>query len=260
MSRGRRRLLGQHFLVKPDILDKIVEYGRVTREDTVLEVGAGRGELTWRIAERAGRVIAVEIDRGLVRELERRVSSYSNVEILVGDVLELRPTGFNKVISNPPYSISRRLMEWLMESGPELMVMTLQREFAVKLIANPGSPKYVYLSFLSGLLYESKIVEIVPRSYFNPPPRVDSAIVLMRRRPSVNKPGDEVRSIIRAIFTQRKQTLRRALGSVLRDEVIREQVAQKVPESLLSRRVFQLSPSELLEVAELISSIGEKPK
>ena len=103
MKKGKRRALGQHFLAKSDILDKIVEYGCLTDKDVVLEVGAGRGELTKRIAEKAGKVIAVEIDQELVEELEKKLSSYSNVQILVGDVLKLKPSGFNKVISNPPY-------------------------------------------------------------------------------------------------------------------------------------------------------------
>jgi len=254
MRKSKRKALGQHFLTKPDILDKIVGYADLTKDDVVLEVGAGRGELTKRIAERAGKVIAVEIDRELAEELERKLFAYSNVEILVGDVLKLKPVGFNKVVSNPPYSISRRLMEWLMESGPELMVFTLQREFTAKLIAKPGSLKYLYISFLSNLLYESEIKEIIPRRFFTPPPKVDSAIILMKRKKIAEKPENRVKKVIKALFTRRKQTLRHALRDLLKSEEARRKIFSEISDTCLSRRVFQLAPEELIEIAKAIAS------
>ena len=260
MKRSKRRILGQHFLTNPEILDRIVEYGQLSECDVVLEVGAGRGELTKRIAEKTGKVIAVELDRELAKELERNLSTYSNVEILIGDVLKLRPTGFNKVVSNPPYSISRKLLEWLMESRPELMVLTLQREFAAKLVAKPGSSKYLYVSFLSNLLYEAEIKEIIPRSFFNPPPKVDSAIILMNRKESPEKLEDDVKEIIKALFTRRRQTLRHALRDLLKSGKEGERVFSKIPEEILSRRIFQLTPKELIEVAEIVATGKAKPK
>jgi len=260
MKRSKRRILGQHFLTNPEILDRIVEYGQLSESDIVLEVGAGRGELTKRIAEKAGKVIAVELDRELAEELERNLSTYSNVEILIGDVLKLRPTGFNKVVSNPPYSISRKLLEWLMESRPKLMVLTLQREFAAKLVAKPGSSKYLYISFLSNLLYEAEIKEIIPRSFFNPPPKVDSAIVLMNRKESAEKLEDDVKEIIKALFTCRRQTLRHALRDLLKSGKEGESIFSKIPEEALSKRVFQLTPKELIEIAEIVAARKAKPK
>ena len=153
-----RRRLGQHFLIDEKILDRMVQYGEITESDVVLDVGAGRGELTVKLAERAGKVIAVELDPVLAEEARRRLRGYDNVELLVGDVLKLKPTGFNKVVSNPPYNISRKLLEWLIEGGAERIVLTLQREFASKLVAEPGSMKYLYISFISNLLYDSSIV------------------------------------------------------------------------------------------------------
>ena len=177
-----RRKLGQHFLIDEKILDRMVQYGEVVENDVVLDVGAGRGELTVKLAEKAGKVIAVELDRELANEARKRLKDYDNVELLVGDILKLKPSGFNKVVSNPPYSISTKLLEWLIDEGVERIVLTLQKEFASKLMAKPGSMKYLYISFLSNLFYDSSIVEFIPRNLFRPMPKVDSVIVLMLRK------------------------------------------------------------------------------
>lgn len=246
-----RRKLGQHFLTNQAILDKMVEYGRLSKSDIVLEVGAGRGELTEKIAEKAGEVIAVELDELLAREAESKLKHYSNVKLLVGDILKLKPSGFNKVISNPPYSISSKLLEWLIESKPELMVLMLQREFASKLVAKPGSLKYLYTSFLSSLFYESEIRDIIPRGMFKPPPKIDSAIVILEKRAEDIKLNSFSRDFLKSLFTRRKQTLRRVLGDLL-EEAGRPSNVLDLPEEILFKRIYQLSPKELLEVAEVM--------
>lgn len=237
----KRRTLGQHFLIREEVLDRLVSYGRISKEDVVLEVGAGRGELTKRIAEKAGKVIAVELDESLASEAMETLKNYSNVELLVGDVLELRPKGFNKVVSNPPYSISTRLLEWLIDSLPEIIVLTLQREFASKLLAKPGSRKYLFTSFLAQLFYEIQIAEIVPRIFFKPVPRVDSAIVVMVRRMGVRRIQPEEKRFLKLLFTRRRQILRKILKSFLRRDL-----GNLIPDDILSKRIYQLRPEELL--------------
>ena len=197
-----RRKLGQHFLIEEKMLDRLVQYGEVVENDVVLDVGAGRGELTVKLAEKAGKVIAVELDRELANEARKRLKDYDNVELLVGDILKLKPSGFNKVVSNPPYSISTKLREWLIDEGVERIVLTLQKEFASKLMAKPGSMKYLYISFLSNLFYDSSIVEFIPRNLFRPMPKVDSVIVLMKRKKNVREPDEEVKKFIKFLFTR----------------------------------------------------------
>ncbi len=257
MRRSKRRALGQHFLSNHKVLDRIVEYAQLSKSDVVLEVGAGRGELTRRLAEKAGRIIAVEIDQDLAEALKALAEAYSNIELIIGDVLRVKPAGFNKVVSNPPYSISSRLIEWLMDSKPELMVLTLQKEFASKLVACPGSSKYLYISVISSLLYDSKILEIVPRRFFNPPPKVDSVIVSMKRRADAPELKASWKKLWRALFTRRRQVLRRVLSDMLREDVIDENTFRSIPERLLPRRIFQLTPSELLSLAEILDPNGK---
>ena len=253
-----RRRLGQHFLIDEKILDRMVRYGEVTRDDVVLDVGAGRGELTARLAERARKVIAVELDRELAEEARRRLKDYDNVEFLVGDILKLKPTGFNKVVSNPPYNISTRLLEWLIGEDAERMVLTLQREFASKLVAKPGSTKYLYISFLSNLLYEPSIVEFIPRNLFRPMPKVDSAIVLMRRRESVRKLDEDVKRFVKFLFTRRRQMLRRVLRDLAKEEKLAVDLTEVLGDELMSRRVYQLTPSQLLSVSEKFLELKTK--
>jgi len=253
-----RRRLGQHFLIDEKILDRMIQYGKVTRDDVVLDIGAGRGELTARLAERAGKVIAVELDRELAEEARRRLKDYDNVELLVGDILKLKPRGFNKVVSNPPYNISTRLLEWLIEEDAERMVLTLQREFASKLVAKPGSTKYLYISFLSNLLYESSVVEFIPRNLFRPMPKVDSAIVLMRRREGVRKLDEDVKRFVKFLFTRRRQMLRRVLRDLAKEEKLAVDLTEVLGDELMSKRVYQLTSSQLLSVSEKFLELKTK--
>ena len=253
-----RRRLGQHFLIDEKILDRMVRYGEITRDDVVLDVGAGRGELTARLAERAGKVIAVELDQELAEEARRRLKDYDNVELLVGDILKLKPTGFNKVVSNPPYNISTRLLEWLIGEDAERIVLTLQREFASKLVAKPGSTKYLYISFLSNLLYESSVVEFIPRNLFRPMPKVDSAIVLMRRRKGVRKLDEDVKRFVKFLFTRRRQMLRRILRDLAKKEELAVDFTEVLGDELMSKRVYQLTPSQLLSVSERFLGLKAK--
>lgn len=252
MKGARRKVLGQHFLSNPMILDEMIEYAELSRSDAVLEVGAGRGELTKRLAEKAREVIAVEIDPSFVSDLQALAEAYPNVKLIIGDVLKVRPTGFNKVVANPPYSISSKLVEWLIGSKPELMVLTLQKEFAFKLVARPGSPKYLYISAISSLAYDSKILKIIPRSFFNPPPKVDSAMILMRRKSETPRLKDSWKKFWKMLFTRRRQLVRKVLADMLKRRLIEESGFKNLPESLLSKRVFQLAPNELLVLAEAL--------
>jgi len=258
--RKTSRRLGQHFLSNPEILDSIVEYGELSREDVVLEVGAGRGELTERIAERAGKVIAVEIDQRLVEELRERLRGYSNVEILAGDILKLKPRGFNKVVSNPPYRISLKLMEWLLDSKPDLMVLTLQKEFASKLVAKPGTSKYLYISVLASIFYDVKIAMTIPRSAFRPPPKVNSSLVVMKLKEEIPEISENEKEILKKVFTRRRQTAKRVLRDLAEDLGITLEILEKTGEETLSKRVFQLSADELLQIAKAIRRSEEKPK
>ncbi len=145
--------LGQHFLFDPAALHKVVAAAGLRGDETVLEVGAGVGSLTCRLAEAAGRVIAVEIDRRLIPLLQEAVRAFPNIQIVQGDVLSLDlealvAGGSYLVVANIPYQITSQLIRWLLEARrpPRVLVLTIQREVAERVVAQAGEISLLALS------------------------------------------------------------------------------------------------------------------
>jgi 16S rRNA (adenine1518-N6/adenine1519-N6)-dimethyltransferase len=217
--KSRRRALGQHFLHNRRLLEKIVAAVDPRPDEVILEIGPGRGALTWPLAAKAGRVMAVEKDAGLVTGLEARKPD--NVTIVAGDALTVsfgkivEESGVRppvKIAGNLPYSISGPLLGRFWEER-ELFtrgVFLLQKEVAERIAAGPGTKDYAPLSILLQIAFEVKILSKVRPGSFVPPPKVDSALVLLDRRP---RPLVEVedwngfRRFLNAAFAHRRKTL-----------------------------------------------------
>jgi 16S rRNA (adenine1518-N6/adenine1519-N6)-dimethyltransferase len=221
---GRRRALGQHFLRDPGIVRAIVELLAPTARDLVVEIGPGEGALTGELAGRAGRVVALEVDRGLVERLRRRLPG---VEVLEADARTwpygrlARPEGGRVlVVGNLPYSVGKPIVAALLEARAaiDLMVLMLQREVAERLAAPPGGKVYGALSVLTQAVCDVDLALRVPPGAFRPPPRVDSAVVrLVPRRESRVPSALEARfrEVVRAAFARRRKTLANALAGGL---------------------------------------------
>jgi 16S rRNA (adenine1518-N6/adenine1519-N6)-dimethyltransferase len=202
--------------VNPAYLDAIVRAADLTREDAVLEIGAGAGLLTARLGEQAGVVVAVEIDRGVIPALREVVADLPAVRVVEADAMSLDlaaqfPSGHRrKVVSNLPYQIASPLVVRMLEEIPNLdrMVITVQREVAERMQATPGSPAYGLLSVLVARRGAARIVRRVPPGAFLPPPRVESAIVSIVPR-TLPRPADPalLDALIRAAFAQRRKQL-----------------------------------------------------
>src|SRR3989344_38037 len=141
-----KKSLGQNFLINPHILDKIVSVAEITKNDTVIEIGPGTGNLTKRLAEKSKRTIAIERDRELIPILKENLKDYTNIEIIEGDILKLNPTALlrycatsYKIVANIPYYITSHLLKTVFEEWPkpELIVLTIQREVAQRIMAKP---------------------------------------------------------------------------------------------------------------------------
>jgi 16S rRNA (adenine1518-N6/adenine1519-N6)-dimethyltransferase len=205
-----KKSLGQHFLKDKNILAKEARLLAV-RGKAVLEIGPGDGRLTEQLLlAGAKKVIAVEKDTRLVGALKERFAGCP-VEILNADFLEINPQEFNieKIAGNIPYYISSQIVFRLKEFDFEDAVIMVQDEFAKKMVAAPKSPGYGRLSVTSQLSYELKYAQKVPRHLFMPPPRVDSAIILLKKSP--NRMGTREEDIIRALFSHKNKTVRNAL-------------------------------------------------
>jgi len=175
--------LGQHFLVDERVLKSLISAAGLTPNDTVIEVGPGLGILTRELAKKAGRVIAIEVDTRLASVLKETLAPWPNVAIINADVLESDPGALlaketpYKVVANLPYYIASAVLRHFLEASikPRLMVVTVQKEVAQAIAAQPG--KMGLLSVGVQFYGKPTIVDYVPARSFYPPPKVGSAIV-----------------------------------------------------------------------------------
>ncbi len=220
-----RKRLGQNFLTDHRVLKQILATAEISSEDNVLEIGAGLGILTEALAERARRVVAVEVDEELVAILRARLESLPNVEVVLGDILALDIANLMregstavatpyKVVANIPYYITSAVLRHILEASarPRLMVLMVQKEVAQRIVAAPGQMSLLAVSVqFYGL---PRLVARVPASAFYPAPKVDSAIVRIDPQQQLPIEDGEIAAffeIVRAGFAQRRKQLRNAL-------------------------------------------------
>ncbi len=235
-----QKKFGQNFLVDSSILDRIIESAQITKEDCVLEIGPGIGTMTQRLAEEAGAVVAVEIDKNLLPVLEDTLSAYENVTVINADILKLdlnriveehnggRPV---KVVANLPYYITTPIIMALFEKKVPLHSVTImvQKEVADRMRVGPGTKDYGALSLAVQYYAKPEIVTKVPAGCFMPKPNVDSAVIRLTR---YEKPPVEVEdetwlfAVIRASFNQRRKTLANGLANAGYPGIGRRQVEE----------------------------------
>jgi 16S rRNA (adenine1518-N6/adenine1519-N6)-dimethyltransferase len=219
-----KKSLGQNFLISHSGLKQIVQTASLSKEDVVLEIGAGVGNLTRLLAVHAGSVVAVELDNRMLLPLEEILGTFENVEIVHGDILKLKPEGLGlvagyKVVANIPYYITSALMRHLLESKPRpsLMVVTVQSDVAKRMCAVPDDMNLLALSIQ---VYGSPhIVGNILSTSFYPPPEVDSSIVSIQMFDQPLLPHPQLETYFRlakAGFSQKRKTLRNSLSAGLR--------------------------------------------
>ena len=208
--------LGQNFLIKRGIVDKIVHAAELTVGEPVLEVGPGIGTLTQGLAQSGADVTAIELDRRLLEVLDTTLASYDNVRIIHGDVLKLDvPMIMNhkpfKVVANLPYYITTPIIMSLLESKLpiERLVVMVQKEVALRMIAKPGTKDYGALSVAVQYYTEPDIVLDVPPKSFLPAPAVTSSVIrcVLRDKPPVDVIDEKLFfRVVKAGFAQRRKT------------------------------------------------------
>lgn len=246
-SRNRKsKRLGQHFLVDSAVLHKIADYAMLRRDDTVLEVGAGTGNLTSVLEERVDKIIAIEKDPRLANFLRKKFHDKKNVEIVEGDILKAHLSPFDKIVSSPPYYISSRLIFLLLKKNFNSMTMTFQREFASRLIAEPSSRNYGRLTVTLKHKADVELLDFVPKTAFRPIPRVDSHIVRVVPRAKATCVNEVfLDRMVRYLFSQRKRTLKGVLNRAIDPKATEPFESLVEPTALLQKRIFQLTISEL---------------
>jgi len=209
--------IGQHFLKNPAVVDAIVQKSHIRPTDIVLEIGPGTGNLTVRLLEHAKKVIAVEFDRRMVREVLKRVEGSEHekhLQMIHGDVLKVDLPYFDVCVANLPYQISSPFLFKMLAHKPmfRCAVIMFQLEFAQRLTAKPGDELYSRLTVNTQLLAKVENVLKVGKSNFRPPPKVDSLVVRIEIKnppPAVN--FTEWDGMIRLLFNRKHKTLRAIL-------------------------------------------------
>ena len=217
-----RKSLGQTFLVDARVLDDIVEAAELSPDDLVLEVGAGTGTLTERLALSSGRVVAVELDEGLFGILQSIYQGKANVTLVHGDILDLDFSSLidtsARIISNLPYYIMKPILMKILDESSRLPIqmalLMVQEEVGARMIASPGTKDYGVLTIAIAYRSDAEILRRVSADSFYPRPKVGSALVRlnMRATPPVDVKNERLFfQVVRAAFQHRRKTLRNAL-------------------------------------------------
>lgn len=265
-----QKKFGQNFLIDTYVLEKIISAAGITKNDCVLEIGPGIGTMTQYLAENAGHVVAVEIDRNLIPILKETLADYDNVTVINEDILRVDIKAlaeeYNggkpiKVVANLPYYITTPIIMGLFESGVPIdnITVMVQKEVADRMKEGPGSKDYGALSLAVQYYAEPEIVANVPPNCFIPRPNVGSAVIRLTRHkemPVEVKDPALMFKIIRASFNQRRKTLQNGLGNAPELPYTKEQIAAAIAEMGLTPTIRGEALS-LAQFAQLSDILGE---
>lgn len=239
---------GQNFLIDSHVLEKIMDAAEIGKDDCVVEIGPGIGTMTQYLAERAGEVVAVEIDKNLIPILTETLADYKNVSIINEDILKVdlnriveeknggRPV---KIVANLPYYITTPIIMGLFENHVPVKSITVmvQKEVANRMQVGPGTKDYGALSLAVQYYAKPEIVAIVPPNCFIPRPNVASAVIRLtchEKKPVEVKDEKGMFALIRASFNQRRKTLANSLSNAQNLSLTREQVTEALESMQLS--------------------------
>ena len=259
-----KQSLGQNFLYDEDLLAELTEAAGVTKDEDVLEIGPGCGSLTKHLCDRAGRVLAVELDERLIPLLSAFLEDKKNLTVVQGDVMSLNLAEVTAdlkkpfaVVANIPYYITTPLIRLLLTGGLPVsrLALMVQQEVADKILASPGEEGWGPLSILCQFLCEPRLAVKVPAEMFTPPPKVDSAFVVLPLR---EKPAAEVRDremffrVANAAFALRRKTMVNNLCATFRAE--RAQALAWMAAAGLDEKIRgeKLTIDEIAELADAI--------
>src|SRR3989304_6671984 len=227
----KRKRLGQHFLVTQSVAKKIVEAAGITKKDTVLEIGTGKGILVPLLCEQAGKVISIESDLELYNAAKEKFSDISNLTLLHGDGFE-SDEKFTIFVSNLPYSKSRDAVEWLVQKKFRRAVVMVQKEFAGK-IAEKNSKA---VSILVNNAADIEHIINVNKNNFSPPPKVDSVVLRLTQKNTI--PKELIQTVNKLFSYKRKkiQNIAKQFGKVIESD----------------KRLEDLSGNEIISIAKQI--------
>lgn len=275
-SVSAKKSLGQNFIIEPKIIQRIADAADCDKQDLIMEIGPGLGSLTQKLAEKAGQVVTVEIDKTLLPALSESLAPYDNIELINADAMQadfaallaphlarpdLRP-GFMAVANLPYYITTPLIMRFLESDTPwRRLVFMVQKEMAERMQAAPGGKDYGALSLAVQYRAKAAIAFKVPATVFLPRPKVDSAVIVLDRLPA---PPVEVQNetlmfdIIRAGFNQRRKTIANSLSRVLKLDKDLIGAALAAAQINATRRAETLTLAEFAEVTNALCRLKEE--
>ena len=227
----KRKRLGQHFLVTQSVAKKIVESACITKKDTVLEIGTGKGILAPLLCKKAGKVVSIESDLELYNTVKEKFSDITNLTLLHGDGFE-SDVKFTIFVSNLPYSKSRDAMEWLIQKNYSHAVVMVQKEFADKLFEKNTKAVSVLVNYAA----EIESIINVNKNNFSPPPKVDSVVLRLTKKNTIT---EELIQVVNKLFSYKRkklQNIAKQFGKVIESD----------------KRLEELSGDEIISIAKQI--------
>lgn len=230
----KRQRLGQHFLLSQNIAKFIAESAQITKKDTVLEIGTGKGILVPYLCERAKSVVSIEADENLYSSAVLKFSQISNLELMFGD--GFTDIDFTVFVSNLPYSESKRAIEWLARKKFSHAVIMVQKEFAEKIVSM-GKKEMRAISVIANHAFEIEKIMSVSKNNFEPPPKVDSVVLRLKQKRVVSA---KLIGSVEKMFSYRRKTI----GNI----------AKNFGKTIQSdKRLEELSGDEIIKLAKQIS-------
>lgn len=257
MSVKAKKHLGQHFLTDESIAEKIADSISLENYSKVLEIGPGMGVLTKYLLEKPIETFVIEIDTESVEYLENNYSKLNgkiiSKDFLKYDLNEVFKGESFAIIGNFPYNISSQIVFKALEMRnqiPEFAGM-FQKEVAQRICEKKGSKVYGILSVLTQAFYDAEYLFTVPPDVFNPPPKVDSGVLSLKRKENFTLPCDEKLffTVVKLAFNQRRKTMRNSLKSMIHSDVLKE-------DSIFDLRPEQLSVDQFIELTQKIQANG----
>ncbi len=249
-------LLDQHFLLSSDVAIRLVEVAEVGRDDVVLDLGAGHGNISLAASRKAGKVLALEKDRRLIPILRENVSACGNVIVIHADFLRAQLPHFSKLVSNPPYSIAEALLNRLIWRGVTRASLLFPEPLAKRLAAKPASQEETLLTYKVRLAYNVVLHERVGRYYFYPETEHDAVIVALEPA-SPSYTSRFMLSFLRQTDKKTRNALRNTLQQVKglsKREATRAVELSPLDDSILQRRVARLSLKQIRAIEETFAA------